>query len=124
MISYEKRFVDAQKMYQLPIDDNCPGQKFLRGQRVHIAADLGEYMRHFRSDIDAIISYTYAQKFGGTNTVSYNLLLFTVDGELDRLSAWYEEHQLTLVDMDVEVGLKVLSEYAVQAVIRNKNWHE
>lgn len=68
-------------------------QKFKRGDVVHIAADLGQYMSHFTADKDAIIMGSYRDQFGGNNVSSYTVM-FCDNG---RTSSWYEEHQLTLI---------------------------
>ena len=49
-------------------------QKFQIGEVVKIAEDLGdEGMDHFPKNIYAIVEYTYAQKYGGSD---YNLILY------------------------------------------------
>lgn len=67
-------------------------QKFTRGDHVQIAKDLGPYMSHFKADAEAIVLYSYADKYGGSNSKSYGLHI-KGHGE----TAWYEEHQLTLI---------------------------
>lgn len=83
-------------------------QKFLRGERVHIASDLGPTMKHFRSGVDAIIDYSYSDCYGGHNTKSYCLLVL---GEHPSRSAWYYEHQLTKVKGTRLAGEKLLQRY-------------
>jgi hypothetical protein len=52
-------------------------------------------MSHFRSGCDAIVISSYADEFGGDNTDSYTIRL-----EEGGISAWYYEHQLTLIKSD------------------------
>lgn len=70
-------------------------QKFKKGDLVKIAKDLGSSMSHFTNDCEAIVMGSYADKFGGPDTKSYTLFLEN-GGEC----AWYEEHQLTLIESD------------------------
>ena len=70
-------------------------QKFNKGDRIMIAKFLGSYMSHFANDCEAIVEYTYSEKFGGDNIDSYSL---HIKGKGS--SAWYEEHQLTLIEKD------------------------
>lgn len=68
-------------------------QKFKRGDLVMIAKDLGPGMSHFASDCEAIVLYSYADEYGGSNTEDYGLF---IKGK--GTSAWYYEHQLTLIE--------------------------
>jgi hypothetical protein len=68
-------------------------QKFHHGDLVHIAKDLGFMMKHFTSDVDAIVIASYADQFGGGNTKDYTL---HIKGR--GRSSWYHEHQLTLLE--------------------------
>jgi len=68
-------------------------QKFHKGDLVHVAKNLGPYMSHFTSDVDAIVIGSYSDQFGGNDTSSYTLYLKDA-GE----SSWYEERQLSLID--------------------------
>jgi hypothetical protein len=67
-------------------------QKFQYGDLVRIAKDLGPYMRHFTSDVEAIVIYSYADKFGGDDHQNYCVNIKD-KGEV----SWYEEHQLELI---------------------------
>jgi len=68
-------------------------QRYNTGDHIMIAKNLGEGMSHFTNDAEAIVKYTYSQKFGGDNIDSY--CLFIKDhGE----TSWYHEHQLTLIE--------------------------
>ena len=91
------REIQAQSRYEEGIKrvketPEPAGQKFKCGQRVKIADDLGEYMDHFKSGIEAVVDHTYAHAFGGDDVKRYSLMFD--DGSS---SAWYEEHQLTAV---------------------------
>lgn len=78
-------------------------QKFNRGDIVRIADNLGPYMSHFESGIDAIVCGSYSDKFGGTDTDSYTVYI-KGSGE----TSWYHEEQLTLIDAG---RLDLLSEW-------------
>ena len=68
-------------------------QKFKKGDHVKIADDLGATMSHFTSGVEAIVQYSYADKFGGNNTNSYSLYIKNLGS-----SSWYYESQLTLIE--------------------------
>lgn len=68
-------------------------QKFHNGDLVRVAKDLGPMMSHFTGDCEAIVQYSYADKYGGSNTDSYGLHL-KGHGEV----AWYHEWQLALIE--------------------------
>ena len=69
------------------------GQKFACGSRVRIADDLGPWMWHFPSGVNATVVYCYDHAFEGGDTDSYCL---DVDGE-GKIS-WYKEWQLTAIE--------------------------
>ena len=71
---------------------NSPKQKFKKGERVKIAEDLGKYMSHFRSGVEATVLYSYRQEFGYGDRDQY-----AVKFDDGISSAWYKEWQLTLV---------------------------
>jgi hypothetical protein len=66
-------------------------QKFPVGVKVKIAKDLGKFMSHFKSDVEAIVEHTYAHAYGGNDVYSYSLI---INGSS---TAWYYENQLTLI---------------------------
>ena len=68
-------------------------QQFQKGDWVRVAKDLGPCMRHFTADCEAIVEYSYAERYGGSNTESYSLHL-KGRGKV----AWYYGHQLTLIE--------------------------
>ena len=82
-------------------------QKFKRGWRVKITSELPESMSHFTCDCEAIVLFSYAQRYFGNDFDSYCLLLLE-DGVPPRSCAWYEADQLTLVSDDVLAGLEVI----------------
>jgi len=73
------------------------GQKFPCGSLVMIAKDLGSMMSHFKSGCRAKVDHVYAHAYGGTNINSYSLLVEQDDGSWSS-SAWYKEHQLSLIE--------------------------
>lgn len=70
-------------------------QKYKEYSLVKVADDLGPHMSHFKSGVEAVVLYTYASRYGGSNNESYGLYL-KGSGE----TAWYYENQLTLIDED------------------------
>jgi hypothetical protein len=73
-------------------------QKFMRGNLVHIAKDLGPHMSHFTNDVDAIIIGSYRDLYGGSSVGGYSVI-FPDDGSA---VSWYEEDQLTFIDQGGE----------------------
>lgn len=92
--------------------DNLEDQKFPRGARVKVADEMPSYMSHFDKGFEAIVQYTYGQKFGGFNTNQYSLIYETKDGYFS--VAWYEEDQLTLISDDTEQGMKIIEAHHKQ----------
>lgn len=82
-------------------------QMFTNGDLVHIAKDLGSSMSHFTSDADAIVMYSYNDRYGGGDTKSYSLYI-KGHGEV----SWYYEHQLTLIAKD---QLHLLTQWKAEA---------
>jgi hypothetical protein len=68
-------------------------QKFHNGDLVRVAKNLGECMVHFTADCDAIVMYSYAEKYGGETNLTYSLFI-KGKGEC----SWYNEDQLTLIE--------------------------
>lgn len=83
-------------------------QKFFRGHRVHITANLPKSMSHFTGDVDAIVDGSYSDQYGGSNVDDYSLLLLT---KRPYRVSWYHEHQLTLVNSDRDAGERLLQKY-------------
>lgn len=68
-------------------------------------------MAHFDSDFNAIVEYTYAQKYGGDDINSYSLIqLDENDNPINSIS-WYEENQLTLISDDLAKGKEIIERY-------------
>lgn len=79
-------------------------QKFKRGDKVHIAKNLGNSMSHFESDKDAIVMYSYVERCGGTDENGghvYCLMLLPEGYEC----SWYWERQLTFIEHVGEWGI-------------------
>lgn len=68
-------------------------EKFVMGDLVHIAKDLGPSMSHFTSDCMAIVIGSYGDQYGGDDHDIYSLFL---EGKGD--TSWYHAHQLTLLE--------------------------
>ncbi len=92
-MSYNSQTLYERGLKQVRDTPEPKGQKFPAGARVKIADDLGETMVGFVSGKMATVEYTYAHAFGGDDVKSYSL---NIDGVGS--SAWYYEHQLTLID--------------------------
>ena len=69
-------------------------QKYHRGDRVKIAKDLGDTMSHFEADCEAIVLYSYKDKYGGKD---YDVEDYSVYIKGVGQVSWYKEHQLTLI---------------------------
>lgn len=85
-------------------------QKFFRGHRVKIAAELPSYMSHFDgAGCEAIVRGSYADLCGSIEgDIDYSLLIL---GDKPASCAWYEEGLLTLVSSDRDAGEMILQEY-------------
>lgn len=80
-------------------------QKFLRGQLVYVTDEMPPYMRHFKSDMLAIIDHSYSDAHSsGSVDECYSILYFSEDYKILTTSAWYETEQLTLIDGDRDFG--------------------
>lgn len=88
-------------------------QKFKRGERVYITNKMPIYMRHFHHGCDAIVCYTYKQKYGGgkEEEKEYCLLILNPDGTVYGGSSWYEENQLSIVDSNTKAGKAMIEAY-------------
>jgi len=82
-------------------------QKFNKGDHVMVAKDLGKSMSHFTNDCEAIVMYTYAEKYWGDDHKSYCL---HIKGR--GKSSWYYEHQLELIEAN---RLDLLEEWEREA---------
>ena len=70
-------------------------QKFKKGDLVRIAKDLGSSMSHFQNDCEAIVMYSYNDRYGGGESQMKSFCLH-IKGRGE--TSWYEEHQLTLLE--------------------------
>jgi hypothetical protein len=77
-------------------------QKFVRGDVVQIADDLGPTMSHFRGDTQAVVMGSYKDQYGGDNVDSYSVM-FLDNGQT---CSWYHTHQMTLLRHIGERGIK------------------
>jgi len=68
-------------------------QKYNKGDHVQVTKDLGQSMSHFQSDCEAIVMYTYSEKYGGDDIDSYCIHI-KGRGQV----SWYHEHQLELIE--------------------------
>ena len=71
MLSHKERFTQAQTLYNKPVSKNLSSQKFKRGFKVKVCNKMPDSMKHFKSGFEAIVAYTHAQKYGGTDIDSY-----------------------------------------------------
>ena len=85
--------------------------KFQRGSKVAVCKEMPSYMSHFESGFNAIVEYTYAQKYGGDDINSYSLIqLDENDNPINSIS-WYEENQLTLISDHIAKGKEIIERY-------------
>ena len=101
---------EVEKLNAQEPGPDLPNQKFPRGCKVRVGDDLGEFMSHFPSGFDAIVEFSYAQKFRGNNVDSYSLIVLE-DGVPVNSIAWYYENQLTLIDSDTEAGKAIIDKW-------------
>lgn len=111
MIGYAEREAMTKVLYAKPEGPDLPTQKFKRGSKVHICKNMPKSMFHFENNFDAIVEYTYAQKYGGNNIDSYSVIVLNDSGQPINSIAWYHENQLSLLDDDIEVGKKIIEKY-------------
>jgi len=104
-------YAAAKELSSRPVGQYHPKQKFKRGSRVHVCKDMPSYMNHFESNFDAIVEYTYAQKYGGKDIDSYALIVLNDAGTPVNSVAWYEENQLSLLNDDTKAGLDIIEQY-------------
>jgi len=92
--TYIDRKKEAEEYFDnCKVKQPCKEDKYKTGQRVHIKKELDSGMGHFPSDVDAIIEYTYAQKYGGDDHKRYSVIILVPDGT-DYSCAWYNEYDL------------------------------
>lgn len=71
-------------------------QKFHKGDLVHVVKDLGEYMSHFPSDMDAVVVGSYRDQYPQNCARDY-VGGYTLQLASGNTVAWYDEHQLILI---------------------------
>ncbi len=101
----------AKRLNNSPPKNNLPDQKFKRGARVKVCDEMPLYMFHFPSGFEAIIEYSYAQKFWGDDTKNYCLIALDEKSEPINSIAWYHESQLTLVNDNIKKGLEIIEKW-------------
>lgn len=114
MLSYRGRLAEARAYVKsCKVKRNQPGQKFKRGWRVKIIDEMPDCMSHFPCGMEAIVNYTYAQKFGGgeQEKKEYCLTLLNKKGKPYDQVSWYEEDQLTLVNKNIKEGLEIIEQF-------------
>jgi len=110
-----ERFAQALAMHNKTVGEDHETQKFTRGSRIKVNDVMPDTMWHFEAGFEAIINYSYRQKFGGTCTNhSYSLIQLDEQGSPINSIAWYYESQLTLVDDDTQKGHAIIEEYFQQ----------
>ena len=67
--------------------------KFQPGDLVRIAKNLGVAARYLHADVEAIIEYSYAGKYGGKEHNSYSVFIRNIGK-----ASWYDANQLTLIE--------------------------
>ena len=67
--------------------------RFQPGDLVRIAKNLGIAARYLYTDVEAIVEYSYAGKYGGLEDNSYCLFVRGVGK-----SSWYDASHLTLIE--------------------------
>ena len=72
-------------------------QKFKKSTFVRVCENMPKHMSHFVCGVDAIVSSTYSQAFGGKDIKSYSLFLIK-DGRVYNRCSWYDEDQMTLLE--------------------------
>jgi len=83
-------------------------QKFKRGSIVRIKDGLPSSMSHFTSGVDAIVQYSYKQKFHQGSNDRYSLIFIDDNGKPIGCTSWYDEDLLTIIDDDIKKGLDAI----------------
>lgn len=96
------------EQYKRPPKEDHPNQKFPRGSRVKVCDEMPPWMTHFPSGFEAIVEYSYAQKYGGDDVTDYSLIQLSNENQPINGIAWYKSDQLTLLDDNIENGLKII----------------
>jgi hypothetical protein len=92
----------------------------MRSQFVHVCKEMPFEMSHFNSDFDAIVAGTYSQEYGGKNIDQYCLWEIR-DSRVVNKTAWYDEHQLTLLpDQDQRKAESMIEDYNFGRKLRRR----
>ena len=77
-------------------------QKFSNGDHVRVAKDLGESMSHFESDCEAIVLYSYIERYGGhgANYKAGDTEEYSIHIKKHGQHSWYYGSQLKLIEHD------------------------
>jgi hypothetical protein len=67
--------------------------RFQPGDLVRISKNLGAAARYLHTDVEAIVEYSYAGKYGGNEDNSYSLFVKGFGK-----SNWYNANHLTLIE--------------------------
>ncbi len=122
---YNDKLAMAKTLMDNSVQPEKPDQKFKRGCKVRIDKEMPGHMSHFTSDCDAIVEYTYAQKFpefDPNDVENYSLILLNQDGVPIGSSAWYHEHQLTLINDSVGDGFKIIETFEMEERFKLARW--
>ena len=90
-IPYAQRRAEAIAYSSRPLNTHETGQKFPRGARVKVADEMPDMMKYFPCGFEAIVAYTYAQKFHGDDIDSYSLIQLDERGKAVNSNSWYHE---------------------------------
>ena len=85
--------------------------KYARGTKISVCKEMPTSMSHFESGFNAIVEYTYAQKYGGDDIDNYSLIVLNDKDEPINSISWYNENQLTLISDDVSKGKEIIEKY-------------
>lgn len=88
-----------------------PTQKFKRGSRVKLSPAEMVRMKWYGVSDEAIVAYTYRQKFRCGDNKSYSLVMLNAAGEPINAISWFDESQLTLLSDDLPAGLAIIERY-------------
>lgn len=86
-------------------------REYRHGDLVRIADDLGPHKIHFEKGCEAIIDYSYAERYGGDDRDSY-AVIFPETG--NRVS-WYQGGELTFIR---HVGQAAIDRIMAERIIR------
>ena len=86
-------------------------QKFKSGVEVRVCDMMPPMMSHFQCGFNAIVEYTYKERYGNGNHDSYSLVVLDENSNPVNSVAWYNQYQLTLVDNDRLRGLDIIDQY-------------